>query len=232
MTSNIIYFLVFITAFVSGCTILFMKIGNKSLKLILAFSGSYLLGITILHLIPEIYSGILPTNGIFILVGFLLQIIMEYFSEGIEHGHMHVHKHQKKNFPLTTMIALSVHSFIEGIPLAGELTETKRTLATGIILHNVPITIVLMGMLLTAGQKKVYAVLWLVFFAIMSPLGALAGNYFLLPETYLMNILSIVIGIFLHVSTTILFESNDEHKFNLIKLTILIAGMGLAVLGT
>lgn len=232
MTNHIIYFLVFITAFVSGCAVLFMRIGKKTLKLILAFSGSYLLGITILHLFPKVYSSNSPVNGSFILIGFLLQILIEYFSEGIEHGHIHVYKRTEKTFPIMMMFALSFHSFIEGIPLAGELTDTKKIFATGIILHNIPIAIAMMSMLILSSQKKKSAIFWLIFFAIMSPLGALFGNYLSLPEIYLTNILGIVIGIFLHVSTTIIFESSNEHKFNLMKLTIIIAGMAMALLGT
>lgn len=229
MNSKIVLFLVFITAVASGSTILFLKISSKTLKLILAFSGTYLLGITVLHLIPEIYATRSHITGIFMLAGFLLQILIEYFSKGIEHGHIHIHKHSERSFPLTVMIALSFHSFLEGMPLSGELTETKKSLATGIILHNVPIAIALLSMLLMSGEKKSAAFFWLMLFAVMSPLGALAGNFFNLSELYLQNILAVVVGIFLHVSTTILFESSEEHRFNLIKLSVIIAGMGLSI---
>ncbi len=248
ITIPILLFLIFITIIVSGSSILLFKIGNKTLKLILAFSGAFLLAITVLHLIPEIYSHSSHSHthsspfenrlgneiGIFILAGFLLQILIEYFSEGIEHGHIHVHKHEEKTFPLTVMLALSVHSFLEGMPLAGDLTDTKKSFATGIILHNVPIAIALMSMLIQSGQKKGMAFLWLLVFALMTPLGAMTGN--LLEETILMSenysnyILAVVVGIFLHVSTTILFESSDEHRFHFIKLTVILAGMGVALI--
>jgi len=248
ITIPILLFLIFITIIVSGSSILLFKIGNKTIKLILAFSGAYLLAITVLHLIPEIYSHGSHSHthssplenrlgneiGIFILAGFLLQILIEYFSEGIEHGHIHLHKHSESTFPLTVMLALSVHSFLEGMPLAGDLTETKKSFATGIILHNVPIAIALMSMLIQSGQKKGMAFLWLLVFALMTPLGAMTGN--LLEETILMSenysnyILAVVVGIFLHVSTTILFESSDEHRFHFIKLTVILAGMGVALI--
>ncbi|RZV65520.1 MAG: ZIP family metal transporter, partial [Flavobacteriaceae bacterium] len=38
----------------------------------------------------------------------------------------------------------------------------------------------------------------------------------------------VVIGIFLHVSTIILFESNEEHRFNLRKLMIIILAVAIA----
>jgi uncharacterized membrane protein YadS len=39
-----------------------------------------------------------------------------------------------------------------------------------------------------------------------------------------------VIGIFLHISTTILFESNVDHRFNFYKMIAIIIGAGIAVL--
>lgn len=232
MTSELLYILLFATVILSGCSVLFIKLGNKALKLILSFSGAYLLAITVLHFIPEIYSNATTKTGIFILVGFLLQIFIEYFSEGIEHGHIHVHKHEEVIFPLTVMIALSVHSFLEGMPLAGAINDTKKSLATGIVLHNIPIAIALMSMLIQSGQKKVNAILWLVVFGLMTPFGALTGNLlersFGLISSYSNYLMAVVVGIFLHVSTTILFESSEQHRFHFIKLATILAGMTLA----
>ena len=45
-----------------------------------------------------------------------------------------------------------------------------------------------------------------------------------------MNILlAIVVGMFLHISTTIIFETNENHRFNLAKLTAILLGVGLSV---
>jgi zinc and cadmium transporter len=41
------------------------------------------------------------------------------------------------------------------------------------------------------------------------------------------RIMVIVIGIFLHISTTILFESTEDHKFNLKKLLVVLAGISI-----
>jgi hypothetical protein len=40
------------------------------------------------------------------------------------------------------------------------------------------------------------------------------------------------VGIFLHISTTILFESSENHRFNLIKFLVIILGAGLAFMGS
>jgi zinc and cadmium transporter len=230
----VLYFLLFSTILMSGSTVLLFKLGNKALKLILSFSGAYLLGITSLHLLPEIFSQPSSTlTGIFLLVGFLLQIFIEYFSEGIEHGHIHVHKNISTRFPLTIMLALSFHSFLEGIPLSGSYNNSKQSLAMGIIMHNIPIAIALMSMLIQSGLTKRVAVFWLVVFALMTPLGAFTGN--LLESSmnfitlYDKHTMAVVVGIFLHVSTTILFESSEHHRFHLLKLATILLGVGLAL---
>jgi hypothetical protein len=43
--------------------------------------------------------------------------------------------------------------------------------------------------------------------------------------------MAVVIGIFLHISTTILFESSENHRFNLQKFVVIILGT-LMALGT
>jgi hypothetical protein len=39
---------------------------------------------------------------------------------------------------------------------------------------------------------------------------------------------AIVIGILFHISSTIIFESNEGHKFNLAKISVIILGIVLA----
>ena len=123
------YLLLFGTIVLSGLSFFaFKTVGPKQLKLLLSFSGSYLFALTILHLIPDVYHNGDQSIGIFILIGFFLQICMEFFSEGIEHGHIHVHKHQTAAFPLGMMLGLCLHSFLEGMPLIQKFQESTQHL--------------------------------------------------------------------------------------------------------
>ena len=58
----------------------------------------------------------------------------------------------------------------------------------------------------------------------MAPLGVYANNIFQMVSVFQNEITAIVIGILLHISTTILFESSDGHKFNTKKIIIIILG--------
>lgn len=222
-----------------GLIVTYLKATNKSqfIKLALAFSGGFLLAIIFQHLIPDIYGDEKARMGIFILVGFLVQLVLEYFSGGIEHGHVHVHKGQP--LPWVLFISLSVHSIIEGIPLGNEYMGIVNThehghgsLFWGIIFHQVPVAIALMTLLMNTKLSQIQSWFVLLLFAIMTPLGVLIG-FNISPAQIGLDvhvILAIVVGMFLHISTTIIFETTENHKFNLMKLSSILVGCGLAML--
>src|SRR5437868_5811661 len=108
----LIYIILFVSILISGMSVTIFKVKPNNLKLILSFSGAYLFALSVLHLIPDIYSTGDRSIGIYILAGFFLQILLEFFSEGIEHGHIHIHKHEHSvSFPTGIMLGLSIHSF-------------------------------------------------------------------------------------------------------------------------
>src|SRR6186997_3193389 len=148
--STLSYLLLFGSVLLSGLFALRLKSINALwLKLLLAFSGAYLFALCVLHLIPETYQTNSSRTGIFILAGFLLQLLLEFFSEGIEHGHVHIHQTHRHAFPFAMIFSLSLHSFLEGMPLGepGSGTVVQHSLLTGIILHHVPVAMALATML-------------------------------------------------------------------------------------
>jgi zinc transporter ZupT len=134
------------------------------------------------------------------------------------------------------MIGLSIHAFLEGMPIIDFTTSSiSQPLLIGIIIHNIPIAIALMTVLLSANISKYKAMFWLAIFALMSPLGSVFSyilnvNFVASLGQYYTAIMALVIGIFLHISTTILFESSDNHKFNIMKFVVIIAGAFIAYL--
>jgi zinc transporter ZupT len=222
-----------------GFIVYYFKATNKTqlIKLALAFSGGFLLAIIFQHLIPDLYHDEHHAIGIYVLSGFLIQLVLEYFSGGIEHGHVHVHKGQP--LPWVLFISLSLHSIIEGIPLGNgiagievhEHQHTHDSLFLGIIFHQVPVAIALMTLLLNTSLKIWQSWLVMLAFAIMTPLGVGLGLFVstenLGIDTHV--VLAVVVGMFLHISTTIIFETSENHKFNLLKLVSILVGAGLAM---
>ena len=201
---------------------------GRNIQMLLTFSGAYLLAVSVLHLLPELFKNdISKYIGIYILAGFLIQIVLEYFSQGIEHGHF-----QKSNvIPFSILISLCLHALLEGVPLGGHLHDhAHNSLLTGIVLHKMPVAIVLMTFFLQSNIGKSKAYFYLLLFALMAPLGVFAGNLFTTLADFHNEIMAMVIGIFLHISTTILFESSEGHKFSLQKILAIIVGACIAIL--
>lgn len=226
--------LLFLSAFLGGTSVFLFRGGShKQLKLVLSFSGAYLFAITVLHLIPDAYHGNDNYVGVFILVGFLFQIVLEQFSDGIEHGHMHVHEHDKATFPLGIMVSLCLHAFLEGMPLA---EGYQNQLVFGIALHHIPAAFALATVLQANHQTQAKTIFFIILFAIMAPAGyffstALSTGGIGNLQHYFNRIMGVVIGIFLHISTTILFEAGPDHTFNRRKLIAVLLGVGIALLG-
>jgi zinc transporter ZupT len=226
--------ILFLSAFIGGVTIFLVR-SDKSqlLKLILSFSGAYLFAITVLHLIPDAYAGVDSREiGIFILIGFLLQVLLEQFSEGVEHGHIH-HHNEKNVFPFGIMISLCLHAFLEGMPLA---KDQHNELIFGISLHHIPAAFALASILVQNKFSRQSVLFYISVFALMAPFGfyvsyGISNGSIGGVEAYFDKIMGIVIGIFLHISTTILFESSVGHKVTMRKMLAVLAGIGIALIG-
>ena len=156
------------------------------------------------------------------MLGLLLQIILEFLSKGVEHGHLHF-KGNSKAFPLLLLISLSLHSLLEGFPL-----DNDNHLLHGVVVHKIPVAAILSVFLLQSKLSKSKVFLFLGFFALMTPFGSWLKNNVPLISEYATYVNAVVIGIFLHVSTTILFESSKNHSFNASKLGVIILGILLA----
>lgn len=212
------------------------------LQLVLSLTGAYILGITVLHLLPDVYSDSTHSIGLWILGGFFVQILLEQLSKGVEHGHIHAAHDNQQRYAFTVLLGLGIHSFMEGVPLSNydhfhaQIHAHEHVLhgqlLLGIILHKLPAAFALTLLLRLSGFAKSTIWMLLVLFAAFSPLGAIAGALFPFDMTLHRYVLAVVIGLFLHISTTILFETDDtkHHRISWKKLGAIMAGVGLAML--
>src|ERR1043165_1221295 len=135
--------LLFLISFAGGIVPFLLGVPDeRKMHLLLAFSGSALLGITCLHLLPEAFKDIPEHAGLYLIGGFFLQLLIQRATHGVEHGHTHVHPHHAGHgIPIIGILGgLSLHAFMEGIPLGFNYrkagTNTSLYLAAG--MHNVP----------------------------------------------------------------------------------------------
>lgn len=246
---------------------------KKTIKLLLAFSGSFLLTMTVSHLLPEVYAYVIEGNhvettivendnsshnhthehhdhshdhashdnhnhteatnsnehnhdhdamkqiGLFIMLGIVFQIILEYFSKGAEHGHVHVHE-KMTSMPWLLFASLCLHALFEGMPVS-----QHTHLAWAIAIHHFPIAIILTLFFLQAELNKKFVFMFMIVFALMTPLGTYLSTNLSFLIDYYVPISAFVIGILFHISSTIIFESSEGHKFNLAKLLAIIIGI-------
>lgn len=246
----------FLTPLLSGLAIyLVPKSKGTNYKLLLVFAGAYLFGITVIHILPELYSQNtgLELIGLFVLAGFFLQQLLEYFTSGIEHGHVHTHEphthdghqhlhhhqsdHQKSVSALVLLFALCIHAFLEGSILAQPENTAAiydmNAILLGIALHRAPAAFALMTVLAVQLRSKNRALPYLFGFSLAAPIGLLLSTYLadqqIISEVFLIYLYALVCGNFLHISTTIVFESSPEHKFNARKLAVALFGALIAV---
>ncbi|MDY3520961.1 ZIP family metal transporter [Riemerella anatipestifer] len=201
---------------------------EKLAKSLLILSAGFLITICLNEVFPQVYHEHNHNIGVWIVLGVLLQMVLESLTKGFEHGHIHHHSETKNILPVALMVGLFFHAFIEGIPLANE-TEVLSPYLTGILFHNLPISFVLGAYLFGKGASKRYSWSIISIFALASPLGVLLGKY--IPMEWQSYFLAIVGGIFLHISAVIIFESNKNHKMDWTKLLLVVSGILIALLG-
>jgi len=212
-------------------------------RLLITFSGAYLFAIILFHLLPEIYAGHAhvhghlhaheavknyapKTVGLFIILGLMFQLCLDVFSHGIEHGHeTDTHGHQA--LTLGVVAGLFLHAFTEGLPV---LQGTDRAYLYGILVHKFPIALALTSFLIVSGMKWGRILLILLAFSLMSPLGAWIGSHVAFLREHHVLVSAFVVGILTHISTTILFESNKDHRFYLRKMLVIALAFALAYL--
>ena len=223
------YLYPFLAVIIVSIIVLFLskKAIQINSKLTLAFSGAFLLSITVFELLPSVYFENMIDNksdqriiGLMIMIGILFQVILEFFSKGAEHGHIDT---KKNKLPWVLLISLSIHAFVEGFSI-----RLDQNILYGIFIHKIPIAFIITTSLLSTKIKKYKILPFIFFFSIMTPLGTFISNNSDQLLKYSLIIDSLVAGVLLHVSTTILFETSQGHKFNLVKILLITGAIILA----
>ena len=257
MSTSIILAYILIVIGIVGWAVLIPSgkhVGPKFTSYITIFGGAFLFASCFINLVPHIFLGEDPYRYVTpnwhfkiaasVMVGFLIQLLLEQLTRGAEHGHNHCpcceeeheaaehhhshlphpgHCHSGAVHPITGLIiGLSIHAFLEGMPLVDLDGDIHQGLLYGIVLHNIPIALVLVSLFISNhyGFWRSFGLLAL--FAIMTPLGSLCNLYFI-PSNELFQsiIMGVVVGILLHVAVNILFD-HDHNNFTVTKLMLIL----------
>ena len=201
------------------------------------FGGAFLFASCFINLVPHMFLGEDPYRFVTpnlhfkiaaaVMVGFLIQLLLEQLTHGAEHGHGHMPDEtiNATGHPaiFALLIGLCIHAFLEGMPMVDLDGDIHQGLLYGIVLHNIPIALVLVGLFISHGYGFWRSFCLLLLFAVMTPLGSLC-NLYLIPENEMLQslIMGIVVGILLHVSVSILFD-HHHNTFSWGKLLLILA---------
>ena len=246
--------LLFLATLLGGLVVLLMpRFGPAAFRLVLAFTGSYLFSIIFLHLLPDLFSWHASATrmGLYVLLGFFLQLFLEFFSKGVEHGHLYEEGHEvqlRGLSPLALLAALCIHAFMDGVILGpvfslashdahdalhAHHTHSPYRLLVGMVLHKVSEAFALVTVLRKLGQQRASILLYMLCVALASPLGLWlsvhGSQYFFLTSEGLVSLAAVAGGSFLYIATTIFFEAIPHDQLNAARLAATLAGAGLVV---
>ncbi|MCS6991153.1 MAG: ZIP family metal transporter [Chitinophagales bacterium] len=212
--------------------LLFRHQAENNYGVVLSFSGAFLFTAVLVDLFPPLFRN-LSEAGLYLLAGFFFQILLEQLTRGIEHGHFPA---QKMSYTTVSalIIGLLTHALLDGIPLAHHelMAASHRPMLYAISLHKIPEGFAL-AMVLTASGFCTSRVLgWILTLSLAAPLavffGSSLGQY---RPDLLLAFIAFAVGSFLHVTTTVLYES--EHPAHVVhwgRVAAIVAGAGLALL--
>jgi zinc transporter ZupT len=205
---------------------------------LLGFTGACLFGITIMHLLPEVFEELGHSAGIYIVIGFFIQVALQQLSHGTEHGHTHVPQDSHNHVAVAPLLlGLSIHAFMEGIPVGFNFNDraAMSSLVIGIAAHKLPEAMTLITVMMHAHLKGLKLWRILLIFSAVTPLAAILAAELGSHSAYMTHIITyvvaLVIGAFLHISTTIFYESGTKHhELSYRKVFAISAGLVLAFL--
>ena len=201
------------------------------------FSGAFLLGVAVFGLMPELFN---ETNnakqaGLWLIFGFLFQLILEKFTGGVGHGHIHSHEVPRNIWVL--YVGLYLHALFEGYSagLSNYLTPlVLSSMVIGISIHEAPAAFSLSLLLKQKLKNKQKLIIALIIYALATPIGYTLGVYIhsvnIISDNVSQIITAIIAGTFLHISTTIVFETSLWKKEGLSKWIFILGGLIISYL--
>jgi zinc transporter ZupT len=239
---------IFLTSFLGGVGALILPHFKPiHFSLLLIFIGSYLLSLTLLHLLPTLFAlyPLPPYISAGVLVGFFLQLFLGTFSKGIEHGHIYEKEHKDHASISTPLLFLSlfIHAFLDGIILNMATLPTHlhhrphhahHQLLIGMVLHKASESFALVSILKGMSISTKNIGMYLTAFSVASPLGLwvskCSSKSLLLSQEIIPLFVALAVGNLLHIATTIFFESSPHHQMNFKKCLAILSGIGLVLI--
>ena len=241
--------LILVAALFGSAFPLFRNWSDATFRLFLGFAAGVLLGAAFLHMAPDAFEILGKSTGFFVLVGFVaLYVIEKYLAVHICEARG-CDIHEIRTLGWATFVGLSVHAIMDGVALGSAMllatphgTEAGPHRAMGAIVffaifaHKGPAALALTTILKEERRETRGILLMNLFFALMTPLGALLTflSLSVLNSRALGAATAISIGTFLHIALSDLLPEVHKHlghrNRNLVAFLGGLAMMALALL--
>ncbi len=227
------------TSFVGGMIPLLGDWSHRNLLVPVSFSGGILLGAAFFFMIPESASILKESLGWPVLAGFLIIFVLERFvlvhpnPEGAEeHGRAH-HIH----VGLIAYVGISFHSLLDGLAVTSSYRrpDLGGVVLLAVMFHKMPDAFALSVLMRLDRWKRSAIAVWMAFFALTTPIGAVITWLFLRQATsaIVAGAIALSAGTFLAVATSdILPQIRRLNDQRMLPLIALFAGLAFSWLGS
>jgi zinc and cadmium transporter len=230
----------------AACTVISTSLGGVAalrshdrLHLILGFAGGVMLGLVAFDLLPELFS-LSDTEflGVFapmiaFAVGFLLLHVVEraVALHGAHESEYETHHHHTPGVGLASAVALSAHSFLDGvgIGLAFQVNDTVGfAVAIAVVTHDFADGLNTVTVMRIHGNSRRRTIALLACDALAPAFGAASTLFFSVSDNVLALYLGGFAGFLLYLATAdILPEAHARHPS---RLTLVSTVAGMAVM--
>lgn len=225
---------------VSGAAVLFLiKLDHKKLCTLISFSAGALFGAAVFLLLPESSSSLSIIELLLsVISGYLLfWFISKYFAHVCPAcSATHFDEQTTKKFSeivLTLMVALSIHSFLDGIALSsGSFTShgEDSSVFLAITTHKFPEGLALAALMLSANYRRVRIFVTVLAVETITIIGALSGNYLFesgISHSIMSGVMAHIAGGFIYLAShAMLGEMLRNHK----NLVVISFSLGLLLI--
>lgn len=226
------YILLFFIPVLTGFSVYFIdrSFYDKYLDYIKLFGASFFLGVIVMHLLPEVFDHAPKEVGLFVALGFFVQVMLESFTGSDPHDHLVPDKLGK--YSVALLIGLGIHAFFEGFPLSNPYHDLHGhhvgdTYLAGVLLHKIPVISILVLMMLGSGLSKRKISIQIVLFSGMTPLGMAIGEIIRPGTSWSVYILAFVVGSISHIAMHLVVTkdmSAGGSKSIILKVVMMVVG--------
>jgi zinc transporter ZupT len=243
---------------IGGALTIFKKLNQKEIHIVTGLGTGFLLGATLLDRLPDAMTELPKTGALYITIGYLLLLAISKYSTHTHEVHVNVNEAGSPNSinrsdltsmeidegksvqlvtrqsALTSFISLLIHTFIDGVIIAGAFSINRSTgilIFLAITLHKIPEGFSIASIYLAAGRTRKRAILTSSGLALSTLIGALFTLELRhLDPQFIRVLMALATGTFLYISTSELVPTVQGKRLPILAVLVGVLLFGLSLL--